>query len=734
MIKRLQKILLFITKWNAPSGKGQRFIRGSQHGTTVVVSIALFAAGYYFKTGINPWLMAVIVLVLGLIALQLAKILMRLIQMGIKALPGYFFVSVFGAFTTLFLLKLWRFGWPDIFYYPFFLLMFILFGMLIGSLRELRNTKVKLKGIFIAMVLLGTFGIAISLYWLQHEGEVDKAVSIESNFVQLQLLNPGNPGKYSFDHYTYGSGKDEQRKAFGENAHWTTETVDAHLIIPEWKGNKDKWRKKFWGFDSKSFPINGRIWIPDKNGALPIVMIVHGNHTMEEFSDTGYGYLGDLIASQGYLVVSVDENFINATWSGDFRGKEMPARAWLLLKHLQEFRKWNQDKDHLLFKRIDLENIVLAGHSRGGEAVVIAAEYNKLDYFPDNGNVEFDFNFGIKGIVSIAPTDKRYFRRIDLSNVSYLSLQGSYDSDESSFFGIRQMQRIQISGTNHFKSALYIHRANHGQFNTEWGSYDSGAPFKWLLNVKPLLTAEDQREIAKVYIGAFIHDVFNTPTYQELFKSAYSAKNWLPETLYFSQFINGSNREITTFEEDIDLQSGSFEGSRIITDGLSIWREDKTRFRDDDFRSTNAVVIGWDTLENPQYKIQFEKLIPTYSSSELLVSIAAGDYKELKLTDSTKQNDKSKVLPIDFTLVINYRNSGPDSIVLSSKKLLNPALNIHYAKTKSLSNNWGNSWEPIFENYYFPTHPRDSISAITFVFDQIPAGIIHIDQISIQNK
>ena len=45
---------------------------------------------------------------------------------------------------------------------------------------------------------------------------------------------------------------------------------------------------------------------------------------------------------------------------------------------------------------------------------------------------------------------------------------------------------------------------NHGQFNTVWGNHDSGMPGALLLNTKALLKGEDQRQIAKVYMGAFL--------------------------------------------------------------------------------------------------------------------------------------------------------------------------------------------------------------------------------------
>ena len=32
---------------------------------------------------------------------------------------------------------------------------------------------------------------------------------------------------------------------------------------------------------------------------------------MEQYSDPGYGYLGELMASRGFIFASVDENFLN---------------------------------------------------------------------------------------------------------------------------------------------------------------------------------------------------------------------------------------------------------------------------------------------------------------------------------------------------------------------------------------------------------------------------------------
>jgi hypothetical protein len=38
---------------------------------------------------------------------------------------------------------------------------------------------------------------------------------------------------------------------------------------------------------------------------------------MEEDSDTGYAYLGELLASHGFIVASVDENFFDYSLAAD---------------------------------------------------------------------------------------------------------------------------------------------------------------------------------------------------------------------------------------------------------------------------------------------------------------------------------------------------------------------------------------------------------------------------------
>ena len=91
--------------------------------------------------------------------------------------------------------------------------------------------------------------------------------------------NPGQPGTYTVRTLVYGSGTDKRRAAFRDSVALKTKTVDGSPMVsapPEIA--KD--RSKYWGFDFKKLPINGRVWYPQGDGPFPLVLIVHGNHNM----------------------------------------------------------------------------------------------------------------------------------------------------------------------------------------------------------------------------------------------------------------------------------------------------------------------------------------------------------------------------------------------------------------------------------------------------------------------
>ena len=413
--------------------------------------------------------------------------------------------------------------------------------------------------------------------------------------VDVHASDPSTPGSFAVRRLYYGSGTDKRRAVYRDSVTLRTGVVNGTPFIrgADPKLLKERW--KYWGFDAKRLPVNGRVWYPEGPGPFPLVLIVHGNHGMKEFSDPGYAYLGELLASRGYIMASVDENFLN----GNLR-TENDARGWMLLQHLVAWRRFNADSASPLFRKVDLSRIALMGHSRGGEAVAVAAAFNKLPRYPDDARVTFNFRFDIRTLVAIAPVDGQY-RPADqgtpLSDINYLVLHGAHDSDVSTFMGQRQFQRIRFTGHGTWrKSAIYIYRANHGQFNTVWGSSNVGPELGLLLAKKNLLSGEEQRRAGKVFISAFLDlTLQDARAYEPLFRDARSGGAWLPRTIYLTRYEDPSTRRLAAFEEDVDVTTGTVPGVRIEGTRLSAWRELglNMRSRGNASYENHAVRVGW---------------------------------------------------------------------------------------------------------------------------------------------
>jgi len=356
--------------------------------------------------------------------------------------------------------------------------------------------------------------------------------------------HPASPGSYDTIFFTYGSGTDLHRKEYATDVTETTPPVDASHFITRWS---DK-REKFWGFNPESFPINGRVWMPKEDGTFPIILMVHGNHTMEYFSTDGYDYLGELLASHGYIFISVDEDYVNYSNHVGQPNDNYQLRTWLLLKHLVQLKEFNYDSDSRFYKKIDFHNVAFAGHSRGGQAASMAANYER--FFDDPILLTQLKDIQIKAVAAISPTEKLVDdKRATLDDIAYMVLHGSKDSDVYDFRGNKQFHRTHLDeDSNLIKSAVYIENANHVHFNTSWGTNDLSFPRGVFLDRSSLIDKHDQQLIAKAYFTAFFKKVFNgDATYEALLQNPNTQGDWLPDVNIVSQYRPSTYKTIEKF-------------------------------------------------------------------------------------------------------------------------------------------------------------------------------------------
>ncbi len=604
----------------------------------------------------------------------------------------------------------------------------------------------------------------------------------------LDHPSPALPGPHRVLTLHYGSGTDRNRAEYRDSVAIVTEPVDASKLVS--LGGSAKSRNGYWGFPPDSFPVNARVWYPDDPGPHPLVLVVHGNHDMRDFSDPGYDWLGELLASRGYILASVDMNFIN----GGIRG-ENDGRGWLLLKHLQAWRRFNEDVDGPFRGRVDMDNIALIGHSRGGEAVALAAAFNRLARYPDDAALEFGFGFAIKAVIAIAPVDGQYLpagRRTPVRDVNYLVFHGSHDGDVTSFHGLRQFNRVSFTGgsagsapdsTGFFKSAVYVYRANHGQWNTVWGAHDNGPRSGRILRLDGLLPPEDQREFGRVFISSFLDVTLKgDDRYRPLFRDHRVAGGWLPGTMYITRFEDSSFRPLADFEEDIDVTTGSAAGVTLHGADFSTWREGRLNLRSANRATTSssqldqALWLGW----NNSYRDSGEPAPPAVFAFTLPGGLAArwavgpettlemhvgglgeepgprenpeeeegGNEGDVRETGDGAREDRraedpgdEEKPPLELTVAAVDADGDTARVSLTDYGPLRRPLTIRVLRRRDLEDDrFAEPWELILQHFSIPlgdfaaenpAFDPETLRAVLLVFDRTEKGTVVVDDVGL---
>lgn len=742
----------------------------------------------------------------------------------ITALIGAMLVFLFILFANISALTKWAIACFAIIVYYFFIpseassgIILIgiwtlaSFSLTCGSIWSLianRNNKEKNNLSTIYYFLLGLFSLAFLLFWFHAASpsfSPPPTMESKKKTQPIDLPNPSLPGPYPVKTLSYGHGTDSNRSEYGKKTAILTETVNGSSFISGWNGISGWMRTRYWGFGPSNLPLNGLVWYPDGEGPFPLILIVHGNHEMSAASDNGYAYLASLLASHGFIAVSIDENFLNGGWV-DFVDNlnEVPARGWLLLEHLNLWRQWNLSDNSPFKDKIDMQKIALIGHSRGGEAIVTAAALNHLDYYPDNGNIQFNYHFSIQALAAIAPVDSQYHpggQKTNLNNINYLVIQGAHDGDVRSFQGSAQYNRIHfnlepavqdnkvmqylelkslpmgadhsqkvkaapiesdygsknyvnllssnaVSRFNdpryHFKAALYIFGANHGQFNTIWGKNDMQPPTSLLFNLNQFLPENEQRQIAKVYITAFLKTVLHGEHgYLPLFHNWRTGRDWLPKTVYLNEFTDSKETFIASDEGSFDLSKTTLPGGIAKGEHLSIWRQNQIMLREGTALHVGTY-LGWKNAsptKTPSYSITFPEKEPFINAKSVLVLSIADDSHHRDEEEIDVDSEYESAVPIDLTIELIDANREKTSLPLSQYAFLQPAFKLHLMRSDLLDPLKPS--EVIFQTFEFPMedfiskNPRfdpTALHEIRLLFNKTTTGLIVLDTISIRNQ
>lgn len=384
-----------------------------------------------------------------------------------------------------------------------------------------------------------------------------------------------------------------------------TECADISKTV-EREGILGKVHDLYFDNSLDNVPVTGRIWYPEGITYCPVMFIAHGNHDFSVPSYLGYDYLGEYLASNGYVVVSVDENLLNGL------GDENDARAILLLENIKAILKENAEEGSSIYGLIDPDKIAIAGHSRGGEMVTTAYLFNDLEVYPDDGNIKFDYHFNISSIIAIAPTVDQYMpaeHAVEIKDVNYLLIHGSNDQDVSTMMGEKQYNNIYFSENSeetYLKSSVYIMGANHGQFNTTWGQYDGVPGTNGFLNTNNFLEDTEQQLIAKAYIRTFLdRTLLNQNEFDTLLSDNKEYRNYLPRTVYITNYMDSNFKRYCSFDEDTDIIHGVTEDVVIHCYGMNEWKERTDVYGNGTDGENYVLECTWEETVNPSIEILF---------------------------------------------------------------------------------------------------------------------------------
>ncbi|MGZ4773247.1 MAG: hypothetical protein ACXV3B_11250, partial [Ilumatobacteraceae bacterium] len=208
-------------------------------------------------------------------------------------------------------------------------------------------------------------------------------------------------------------------------------------------------------------------------GPVPLVLMVHGNHPKyrdpndhtsescqtqsgweEVPNHRGYEYLQRLLARQGIASLGVYSNETNCVGLSETNIRQ---RAAIVEQTIQHFKAQQDAGTPISGVSVSFDRVGLLGHSRGGDAVVLTANEISIS------------GVTVAGVITIGPTDAVFASPGRAVNTAYLSILGARDGDVRANFGAKF---YDFSTPTPLKCQLYIDRANHNFFNTEWGPDD----------------------------------------------------------------------------------------------------------------------------------------------------------------------------------------------------------------------------------------------------------------------
>lgn len=477
------------------------------------------------------------------------------------------------------------------------------------------------------------------------------------------------------------------------------------------------------------YKIRGTMATPKAEGQYPLVIIGHGSHENEASNryDSGFSYLVENIAKEGYIGLSLDIQMHFTLDGGEAQGIERLEAIYK--KHMSKLKEANEGKDVGykidLKNKINLDNKVFIGHSRSGQDMLLLAE-----------NLKKENDNSVKGMISIAPPEVKYISKNPdeeqgISESYYADIATGfiipeYDGDVGSLDGMTIYDEI----LNYDKerknpvSAVFLKGGKHNFFNTLLKEDTTFLDSNVVIVNK--LKEEEQREFIVNYTLDFLNSVIGDNN-----KGLFDENKPTPNSMYGYDVITKLNTPTKMSIDLIDTKNPeSVKGDKVSVEAtMEDWRPTNDKigaFRDPrtSFNPINLLSLTWkekganvviDTKENKDF-----------SNYEAI---------SMQLAQDPTNPINKKGVNQGFTLILEDKKGKQKKIIIGKETTVLEYIN---GKIADDEYKYYGNYTPIGEiripMSYFEGIDLTNIKSVSLLFDQIDTGNIVIEEMRLESK
>ncbi len=309
------------------------------------------------------------------------------------------------------------------------------------------------------------------------------------------------------------------------------------------------------------------------DGPHPLIIFGHGRYgpTAGSGFPNNYlhaTYLMKQLSSWGYICVSVNFDVVHSLGSG------ISERGELFLKAIDFMSAENSNASSKFHNKIDMSQIGIIGHSRGGGGATSAVNRNVTQGSPRN----------IKALATISPTS---FNTTAVANMPQLMIFGTWDGD------LRDEQGYKLwdpAPRNQNKIYVEVYGANHFFFSDDlvYASEKNG------------IARENHQNIAKGFINAFFDkevrgfERYSWPEYLTFDRKVDTVE-------YYVQYMN-KNKLIIDDGGTLGTATTNNLGGTNTATSLTLFDDADLAVGAGQFGSTNGLRVSWD---NAGDKLEF---------------------------------------------------------------------------------------------------------------------------------